>query len=111
MFRRWSPRRRDDRPVKSEFPHSAIARWRFALDKRAKFLQDSVTLKDNPITPVIVFTCLVATVPAGRAVVPPPDGGYPGGNTEKGEQAAELRKVSTQLQISDAAAQEIASNP
>jgi len=60
---------------------------------------------------LFAFTCLLATVPTGRAVVLPPDGGYPGSNTEKGEQASELRKVSTQLQISDAAAQEIASNP
>ena len=45
MFRRRSPRRRGDRPVDREFPHSAVAQWGFALDKRAKFLRDSVILK------------------------------------------------------------------
>ena len=111
MFRRRSPRRRGDRPVDREFPHSAVAQWGFALDKRAKFLRDSVILKKIiRLLLLFAFTCLLATVPTGRAVVPPPDGGYPGGNTEKGEQASELRNVSAQLQINNAAAQAIASN-
>ena len=34
-----------------------------------------------------VFLCLVAVVPTIEAVVPPPDGGYPGGNTAEGQNA------------------------
>ena len=33
------------------------------------------------------FICLVGAVPGTRAVSPPPDGGYPGGNTAEGQNA------------------------
>ena len=35
----------------------------------------------------IIILCLVAVVPRIQAVVPPPDGGYPGGNTAEGQNA------------------------
>jgi hypothetical protein len=34
-----------------------------------------------------IILCLVAVVPTIKAVVPPPDGGYPGGNTAEGQNA------------------------
>jgi hypothetical protein len=36
---------------------------------------------------VITFLCLSAAGPKTQAVVPPPDGGYPGGNTAEGQNA------------------------
>jgi hypothetical protein len=38
------------------------------------------------LVPLVVFACLVLPDTA-RAVIPPPDGGYPGGNTAKGQSA------------------------
>jgi len=35
----------------------------------------------------LVFLCLIAAVPKILAVSPPPDGGYPGGNTAEGQNA------------------------
>ena len=34
-----------------------------------------------------IILCVVAVVPTIHAVVPPPDGGYPGGNTAEGQNA------------------------
>ena len=34
-----------------------------------------------------IILCLVAVAPTIQAVVPPPDGGYPGGNTAEGQNA------------------------
>ncbi len=42
----------------------------------------------NQLLRVIAFTLLtVAILPTTKAVVPPPDGGYPGANTAEGENA------------------------
>jgi hypothetical protein len=40
-------------------------------------------------TPPILLTllCLAVGMPKAQAVSPPPDGGYPGGNTAEGENA------------------------
>src|SRR2546423_1355105 len=35
----------------------------------------------------LVFLCLIAAAPKILAVSPPPDGGYPGGNTAEGQNA------------------------
>ena len=35
----------------------------------------------------VLFVCLSLAAPKGGAVVPPPDGGYPGGNTAEGQNA------------------------
>jgi hypothetical protein len=37
--------------------------------------------------PVLAFSSLLAVAPDARAVIPPPDGGYPGGNTAEGQNA------------------------
>ena len=34
-----------------------------------------------------MFLCLIAAAPKLLAVSPPPDGGYPGGNTAEGQKA------------------------
>src|SRR6188474_3554423 len=34
-----------------------------------------------------IILCLVAVGPTVQAVIPPPDGGYPGGNTAEGQNA------------------------
>ena len=36
---------------------------------------------------IAVLLACVGLVPLARAVVPPPDGGYPGGNTAEGQNA------------------------
>ena len=38
------------------------------------------------VAPFIIL-CLASVVPTIQAVVPPPDGGYPGGNTAEGQNA------------------------
>jgi len=44
------------------------------------------TTKTACVSLMLAFACL-ASVPELRAVIPPPDGGYPGGNTAEGQRA------------------------
>jgi hypothetical protein len=39
------------------------------------------------LIPIFLAVGLVPPAPMARAVTPPPDGGYPGGNTAEGQQA------------------------
>src|SRR3989440_10165246 len=58
------------------------------LDKLARFFRNSLIMKPN-IPPVLITFALVcfAVVQNTQAVSPPPDGGYPGGNTAEGQNA------------------------
>src|SRR5213079_2835222 len=58
------------------------------LDKQARFLPNSPDMKTS-IPPVLITFGLVcfALVQNTQAVVPAPDGGYPGGNTAEGQNA------------------------
>jgi Chaperone of endosialidase len=44
-------------------------------------------IKPRSILLRLVFLCVTALGPKAQAVVPPPDGGYPGGNTAEGQAA------------------------
>ena len=58
------------------------------LDRLARFFRNSTDMKtDTP--PVLITFALVcfALVQNAQAVSPPPDGGYPGGNTAEGQNA------------------------
>jgi hypothetical protein len=59
-----------------------------SLDSLAKFFRNSPDMKPN-IPPVLIAFALVcfALVQNTQAVSPPPDGGYPGGNTAEGQNA------------------------
>jgi hypothetical protein len=93
-----------------------MASW---FDNLARFFRNSPDMKTS-IPPILITFSLVcfALVQNAQAVNPPPDGGYPGGNTAEGtiaqlkkdfratvaqlttrldEQAAQLRKVSAKL--------------
>jgi len=58
------------------------------LDKLARFFRNSPDMKPN-IPPVLITFALVCftIVQNTQAVSPPPDGGYPGGNTAEGDSA------------------------
>jgi hypothetical protein len=58
------------------------------LDKLAIFFRNSSDMKAT-IPPVLVALSLAcfAFSPGAQAVSPPPDGGYPGGNTAEGQDA------------------------
>jgi hypothetical protein len=58
------------------------------LDKLARFFRNSPDMKPS-IPPVLITFALVcfALVQNTQAVSPPPDGGYPGGNTAEGQNA------------------------
>jgi len=59
-----------------------------SLDKLARFFRTSPDMKPN-IPPVLIIFALVCfpLVQNTQAVSPPPDGGYPGGNTAEGQNA------------------------
>src|SRR6266446_6110011 len=61
---------------------------RRCLDKLARFFRDSPNMKPS-IPPILITFSLVcfALVQNAQAVNPPPDGGYPGGNTAEGQNA------------------------
>jgi hypothetical protein len=61
-------------------------RWDFNLDKRATLFQNFLPMKTCTQF-FLVFLCLLVAGPKAKAVNPPPDGGYPGGNTAEGESA------------------------
>jgi hypothetical protein len=58
------------------------------LDKLARFFRNSLDMKSN-IPPVLIIFALVcfALLQNTQAVSPPPDGGYPVGNTAEGQNA------------------------
>jgi trimeric autotransporter adhesin len=58
------------------------------LDKLARFFRNSPDMKSS-IPPVLIIFALVcfALVQNTQAVSPPPEGGYPGGNTAEGQNA------------------------
>jgi len=59
-----------------------------SLDKLARFFRNSPDMKTS-IPPILITFSLVcfALVQNAQAVNPPPDGGYPGGNTAEGQNA------------------------
>jgi len=59
-----------------------------SLDKLARVFRNSLDMKSR-IPPVLIIFALVcfALVQKTQAVSPPPDGGYPGGNTAEGQNA------------------------
>ena len=59
-----------------------------SLDKLARFCRKSADMKTR-IPPILIIFALVcfALLPVAQAVVPPPDGGYPGLNTAEGQKA------------------------
>src|SRR6267143_1674003 len=61
---------------------------RRCLDKLARSFRDSPNMKTS-IPPVLITFALVcfALVQNTQALNPPPDGGYPGGNTAEGQNA------------------------
>jgi hypothetical protein len=61
----------------------------FDLDKLARFFGNSRFMKTTIrlFPTAIAFLCLIAAGPRAQAVVPAPDGGYPGGNTAEGQNA------------------------
>jgi hypothetical protein len=59
---------------------------RFDLDKRARFVPNFMPMK-TIIQLFLAFLCLSAIGFKAKAVSPPPDGGYPGGNTAEGQAA------------------------
>jgi hypothetical protein len=61
----------------------------FGLDNLATFLRNSTVMKTTlPLyVTALVLVCLSAAAPTAPAVSPPPDGGYPGGNTAEGQAA------------------------
>jgi hypothetical protein len=61
----------------------------FDLDRLARFSRNSTPMKIQPrsIAIALIFLCLAAAGPNVLAVVPAPDGGYPGGNTAEGQNA------------------------
>jgi Chaperone of endosialidase len=76
-------------------------KWRFALaanclDKLAIFFRNFPDMKAN-IPPVLIIFGLVcfALLPRAQAVSPPPDGGYPGGNTAEGYRALDSLTTGT----------------
>ena len=67
----------------------------FSLAKLAKIVLDSASMNPSikisipsfSIAPILALICIVGLVPTAQAVSPPPDGGYPGGNTAEGQRA------------------------
>ena len=59
-----------------------------SLDKLARICRNSPDMKTR-IPPILITFALVyfALLPIAQAVVPPPDGGYPGFNTAEGQNA------------------------
>jgi hypothetical protein len=54
---------------------------------RGEHEERETNMKRANIIQILLGIVLVGVVPAIRAVVPPPDGGYPGGNTAEGQNA------------------------
>src|SRR5215211_5673769 len=61
----------------------------FYLDKPAKVLRGFLRMKTTIrlLITILPFLCLSAAGPKAQAVIPPPDGGYPGFNTAEGQNA------------------------
>src|SRR5437899_10458127 len=85
-------------PVLSSDARSCDRDHRFRLQLRASSFRHDMRRSSsetaramtitNQLLLVIAFTLLtVAILPTTKAVVPPPDGGYPGANTAEGESA------------------------
>src|SRR4030095_3785705 len=60
----------------------------FDLDNLSSVFQDSKLMKTRipPVITTFALLCL-SLLPGAEAVSPPPDGGYPGGNTAEGDNA------------------------
>jgi hypothetical protein len=65
------------------------ANWRrdFDLDNLGGFLPSSTPMKITHSLPTTFIVLCFALLPSAQAVVPAPDGGYPGGNTAEGQAA------------------------
>src|SRR6476620_6033709 len=70
-------------------PSDRIGDQSFDLDRVIGFLRNSTPMKITTrplIMSALVLGC-IAFFPNAQAVSPPPDGGYPGGNTAEGQDA------------------------
>jgi hypothetical protein len=76
-------------------PVAAFRGSHFSLAKLAKIVLDSASMNPSikisiplfSIAQILALICIVGLVPKAQAVSPPPDGGYPGGNTAEGQRA------------------------
>jgi trimeric autotransporter adhesin len=59
----------------------------FDLDKVARFFRNFTPMKITHSLPITFIVLCFAFFPSAQAVVPAPDGGYPGGNTAEGQAA------------------------
>ena len=57
------------------------------LSKVGEVFANLGVMKTRAPTILITLFCLAASLPKAQSVTPPPDGGYPGGNTAEGQQA------------------------
>jgi hypothetical protein len=60
----------------------------FCLDEVVRFLRNSTPMKTRPSQVLItIFVACLGLSPNAQGVNPPPDGGYPRGNTAEGQNA------------------------
>src|SRR5437762_5042406 len=66
-----------------------VAAATFCSRQAGKILANLQVMKTSIrlVLTLLTFLCLAAVGPKARAVVPAPDGGYPGGNTAEGQNA------------------------
>jgi hypothetical protein len=80
------------------FNHIASAidsRAAFSLAKLPEIVLDSASMNPPikipiplfPIALILALVCIIGLLPRAQALNPPPDGGYPGGNTAEGQSA------------------------
>jgi trimeric autotransporter adhesin len=67
-------------------PETCASRF-FVLDKVARFFRNFRPMKIMDSLPITLIVLCFAVLPLANAVVPAPDGGYPGGNTAEGQSA------------------------
>jgi hypothetical protein len=76
------------RPSRRQASSVHIGEQSFCLDEVVKFLRNSTPMKTRPSQVLItIFVACLGLSPNAQAVNPPPDGGYPGGNTAEGQNA------------------------
>ena len=70
-------------------PNSSCHKRLFSIDKSATFSRNSRRMKTSIRSLALITLAIVgfSFLPSAQAVVPPPDGGYPGGNTAEGQNA------------------------
>ena len=77
-----------DRQRDNSIP-AIVAAATFCSRQAGKILANLQVMKTSIrlVLTLLTFLCLAAVGPKARAVVPAPDGGYPGGNTAEGQNA------------------------